>query len=74
MASNGEELLAGDGTEEILRVKQGRIQKIFGDAIFFEMVIFPYRRHGCLGVRKLQVFNISDLIKTLWSQIYNSAI
>ena len=35
MASNGEELLAGDGTEEILRVKQGRIQKIFGDAIFW---------------------------------------
>ena len=27
---------------------------------FFKMVIFPYRHHGCLGVRKLWVFNTSD--------------
>ena len=31
---------------------------------FFEMVIFPYRHHGCLGVRQLRVFNSSNLLKT----------
>ena len=31
---------------------------------FFKMVIFPYRHHGCLGVRKLQVFNSTNPLKT----------
>ena len=30
---------------------------------FFEIVIFPYQRHGCLRVRKLQVFKTSDPLK-----------
>ena len=31
---------------------------------FFEMVVFPYQHHGCLEVRKLQVFDTTDLLKT----------
>ena len=31
---------------------------------FFETVIFPYQDNGCLGVRKLRVFNISSPQKT----------
>ena len=42
---------------------QGPIQRFFGTP-FFEMVIFPYQHHGSLGVRKLQVFNTSDTLKT----------
>ena len=36
---------------------------VFRDSLgtlFFEMVIFPYQHHGCLGVRKLRVFFTSD--------------
>ena len=34
--------------------------------IFWEhcFLIFPYRHHDCLGVRKLQFFNTSDPLKT----------
>ena len=40
------------------------VSRDFFGTPFFEMVIFPYRDHGCLGVRKLQDFNISDPLKT----------
>ena len=40
------------------------METVFLGTPFFEMVIFPYRHHGCLGVRKLRVFNISDPLRT----------
>ena len=40
------------------------ISREFLGTLFFEMVIFSYRQHGCLGVRKLKVFNTSDPLET----------
>ena len=40
------------------------VSRDFLGTLFFKMVIFPYRHHSCLGVRKLQIFNISDPLKT----------
>ena len=31
----------------------------------FEMVIFPYQHHDCLGVKELQVSDTSDLLNLL---------
>ena len=39
------------------------VSREFLGTSFFESVISPYRHHGCLGVRKLWVFNTSDLLK-----------
>ena len=40
------------------------VSRDFLGKLFFEMVIFPYRHHVCLGVRKLIVLNTSDPVKT----------
>ena len=50
-----------------LLIQSGRYSRaVFRDFFgtpFFEMVIFPYRHHGCLWVQKLRVFKTSDLLK-----------
>ena len=40
------------------------VSRDFLGTLFFERVVFPDQHHGCLEVRKLQVFNTSDLLKT----------
>ena len=49
--------------EEVLTTAE-LYPEIFWGTPFFKVMIFPYRHHGCLRVRKLRVFNTSDLLKT----------
>ena len=45
-------------------ITAGPYPETFWGHRFFEIVIFPYRHHGCVGVKKLRVFNTSDPLKS----------